>query len=187
MEGFDAPGPAGRPAVGVMTRGSVVARPDWLGAAPADVVVVPDADALLQRPDFAAAEDALRLWMAIGRWTPRMVVQTREPGHPAVQALVRWDAEGFWNDELPRRADLRLPPAAALVRVTCPDQASATDTAGALRAGLPPGDEVLGPDLDGALLVKCATLRGTLAALKPLREDWAKHDRKVRVDVDPLL
>jgi hypothetical protein len=59
--------------------------------------------------------------------------------------------------------------------------------ADALRAALPRGDEVLGPDLAGAVLVKSSDRRGTLAALRPLREDWAKHDRKVRVDVDPLL
>ena len=187
MEGFDAPGPRGRPAVGVMTRGSVVARPGWLDDASADVVVVPDADALLLRPDFAAAEDALRLWMATARWTSRVVVQTREPGHHAIQALVRWDASGFWEAEQPRRAELRLPPAAALVQLACADVPDAAAVAHELRQALPSGDEVLGPDLNGALLVKSDDLRGTLAALRPLREDWAKADRKVRVDVDPLL
>ena len=186
MEGFDAPGPARRPGIGVMTRGSVVARPAWLRDGPADVVVVPDADALLARPDFAAAEDALRLWFAIARWTPHLILQTREPGHPAVQALVRWDPRGFWDAEAARRAELGLPPAATLIRLACGEAVHGVAVATELRSALPPGDEVLGPDLDGALLVKCADLRGTLAALTPLREDWAKSDRKVRVDVDPL-
>ena len=186
MEGFDAAGPTRRPGIGVMTRGSVVARPAWLRGAPADVVVVPDADALLARPDFAAAEDALRLWFGVARWTPHLVLQTREPGHPAVQALVRWDPRGFWDAEAARRAELRLPPAATLIRLACGDVTAGVAVATELRAALPPGDEVLGPDLDGALLLKCSDLRGTLAALTPLREDWAKSDRKVRVDVDPL-
>ena len=186
MEGFDAPGPNGRPGIGVMTRGSVVARPAWLRDAPADVVVVPDADALLARPDFAAAEDALRLWFAIARWTPHLVLQTREPAHPAVQALVRWDPRGFWDAEGERRAELRLPPAATLIRLSCGDVAQGAAVATQLRTALPAGDDIMGPDLDGALLVKCADLRGTLAALTPLREDWAKSDRKVRVDVDPV-
>jgi primosomal protein N' (replication factor Y) len=186
MEGFDAPGPRSRPALGVMTRGSVVSRPGWLGEDPADVVVVPDADALLLRPDYAAAEDALRLWMAVARWTSRMVVQTRDPASHAVQALVRWDAAGFWEAEAQRRAELRLPPAAALISLRCTDPATAAAIAGEVRAALPPVDEALGPDLDGTVLVKSDALRGTLAALKPLREDWAKHDRKVRVDVDPV-
>ena len=187
MEGFDAPGPQRRPGIGVMTRGSVVARPRWLGSEPADVVVVPDADALLLRPAFAASEDALRLWLAIARWTPRVILQTREPGHPAVQALVRWDPSGFWEDEAPRRAELRLPPAATLIRLACADPIAAAEVKAELRPALPPDDEILGPDLQGALLLKCATLRGTLAALVPLRSEWAKADRKVRVDVDPLL
>ncbi len=186
MEGFDAPGPRRRPAVGVMTRGSVVDRPAWLGGDRAEVVLVPDADALLLRPSYAAAEDALRLWMAAARWTPRLVLQTRDPASDAVQALVRWDAAGFWETESLRRAELRLPPAASLVRLQCMDAGAAAAVAAEVRGAVPADDEVLGPDLDGSLLVKSGEVRGTLAALKPLREDWAKHDRKVRVDVDPL-
>ncbi len=186
MEGFDAPGPRRRPAIGVMTRGSVVSRPRWLGEEHADVVVLPDADAMLGRPALDAAEDALRLWLATGRWVRRIVVQTREPGHPAVQALVRWDPVGFWEREAPRRAELRYPPAASLVAVRAADPTVAAAAAAALRAALPPDDEVLGPGLDGGVLVKSADLRGTLAALTPLRQDWDRGDRKVRVDVDPV-
>ena len=185
MEGFDAPGPQRRPGIGVMTRGSVVARPGWLRGRQADVVVVPDADALLRRPSYAAAEDALRLWMAVATWTSRLVLQTREPRHHAVQALVRWDPEGFWERETEWRTELGLPPAASLVAVRCPDAALAQTVAESLRATLAP-TEVLGPDLDGELIVKTRDLRGTLAALTPLREDWARRDLKVRVDVDPL-
>ena len=187
MEGFDAPGPGRRPAIGVMTRGSVVARPAWLHDGTADVVVVPDADAMLVRPAFDAAEDALRLWFAVARWTDHVIVQTREPNHHAMQALVRWDPSGFWEREVPRRAELRLPPAATLIHLRCADPAIGAEVGAALRQSLPGADEVLGPDLGNALLVKSADRRGTLAALKPLREDWAKLDRKVRIDVDPLL
>ncbi|MEX0659149.1 MAG: hypothetical protein WD080_08445, partial [Egibacteraceae bacterium] len=68
MEGFDAPGPRTRPAIGVMTRGSVVTRPAWLGDHAADVVVLPDAAALAGLAALAAGEDALRLWLTAGRW-----------------------------------------------------------------------------------------------------------------------
>ncbi|HWH33663.1 MAG TPA: hypothetical protein VNU01_13415 [Egibacteraceae bacterium] len=185
MEGFDAPGPARLPAIAVMTRGSVVRRPAWLGGRQADVVVLPDADALLNRPALDATEDALRLWFAVGRWTGHVVVQTDEPNHPAVQALVRWDPAGFWSREAERRAPLAFPPAGSLVRLRAPADAAA-DVAGALRDALPPGDQVLGPDPEGGLLVKSAHLRGTLDALAPLRHAWAKANRKVRVDVDPV-
>lgn len=186
MEGFDAPGPRTRPAIGVMTRGSVVTRPAWLGEHPADVVVLPDADAMAGRATLEAAEDALRLWLAAGRWARRIVVQTREPTAPAVQALVRWDPEGFWHVEADRRRELRYPPHTSLVRLSAAPS-DAAELAEELRAALDDGDEVLGPDLDGTLLVKSPRLRGTLDTLQPLRHAWAKAGRRVRIDVDPLM
>jgi primosomal protein N' (replication factor Y) len=184
MEGFDAPGPSQRPAIAVMTRGSVVMRPGWLRGAPADLAVVVDADAMLRRGALDASEDALRLWLALTRWSRHVIVQTRERTHPAIQALVRRDPHGFWEREAERRAELRYPPAGWLVRVT----GTAGDgdrVASELRARLPAPDEVLGPSTDGAVLVKSAALRGTLAALTPLRYAWGSHGRRVRVDVDP--
>jgi primosomal protein N' (replication factor Y) (superfamily II helicase) len=188
MEGFDAPGPTRRPAIAVLTRGSVVTRPAWLRAAPADLVVLPDADAFLGRAGLEAAEDGLRLLLALVRWAAGgrhgVVVQTREPRHHAVQALVRWDPVGFWEREAPRRAELRYPPAATLVRLTAPP-AHAAEVVAELRGALPADDLVLGPDPSGALLVKTSDLRGTLSALTPLRHAWSRSDRRVRVDVEP--
>jgi primosomal protein N' (replication factor Y) len=187
MEGFDAEGPESRPAIGVMTRGSVVSRPAWLGPASADLTVLPDADAMLGRPVLDAAEDALRLWLAAARWSRRVVLQTREPGHHAVQALVRSDPLGFWQRETRWRAQLRYPPAASLVRVALRDAQTAAAVAVELRGALPAGDEVLGPDLAHELIVKCDDLRGTLSAIAPLRHAWSNAGRTVRLDVDPLL
>ncbi|HUH07391.1 MAG TPA: hypothetical protein VML96_06240 [Egibacteraceae bacterium] len=185
MEGFDATGPQSRPAIAVMTRGSVVTRPAWLAGQDADVTVIPDADAMLGRATLDAGEDALRLWLAAGHWSRRIVAQTRDPRHPAVQALVRWDPDGYWRAEAERRAALGYPPARSLVRITAP-VADAQDIVRSLRKALPAADEVLGPDLDGGAVVKSLDLRGTLDALAPLRQDWARDDRKVRTDVDPL-
>lgn len=187
MEGFDADGPRTRPAIGVLTRGSVVARPRWLDDEPAAVAVLPDADAWLARPRLDAAEDALRLWLALARWCERLVIQTREPGNATIQALVRGDPDGFWTAELERRAELRFPPAASLVRLTCRDgPGEAGAVAGELRPALPAGDEVWGPDPEGGLLIKCDDVRATLRALHPLRAAWDRDDRGVRVDVDPI-
>ncbi len=184
MEGFDADGPTGRPAIAVMTRGSVVTAPAWLRGAVADVAVVPEVDALLGRARFDAGEDALRLLLAAGRWSRRLVVQTREPGNPAVQGLVRWDPVGWWRGEAERRAELDWPPSASLVALA-PETGAAVEVAAAVRAALP-ADEVLGPDLDGLVTVKSRDLRGTLAALTPLRHGWGLRGVRVRVDVDPL-
>ena len=184
MEGFDAPGPSRRPAIAVMTRGSVVARPAWLTDNRAGVLVLPDAEALLGRPRFDAAEDLLRLCLAIS-WAERMIVQTRHPADPAIQALVRWDPEGFWRGEAPRRAQLGYPPARVLVHLDAPP-GSAGDLVPQLRAALPTGDELAGPDLEGRLQVKSTDPHGTLSALVPLRHRWSADDIRVTVDVDPV-
>lgn len=183
MEGFDAPGPRRRPAVGVLTRGSVVIRPAWLAGRRAAALVIPDADAMRGRADLEAGEDALRLWMAAARIAERVVIQTRDPLDPAVQALVRWDPDGFWEREAAWREALGFPPARSLVRLQAP-AGTADEVARTLREALPA--EVLGPDPDGAVLVKTEDLRGTLQALRPFREAWGRQDRKVRIDVDPV-
>jgi len=182
MEGFDAPGPASRPAIAVMTRGSVVRRPAWLGDDVAGVLVLPDADALLGRPRYDAAEDLLRLCMAVV-WARRIIVQTRQPTDPAIQALVRWDATGFWRGEAERRAELGYPPSRVLIHL---DSADGDAVAGAVGAALPDGDQLSGPDVDGRLLVKSSDPRGTLSALDPLRRRWSSDDVRVILDVDPV-
>lgn len=184
MEGFNAEGPATRPAVAVMTRGSVVARPPWLAGERAAVCVVPDADALRARPTIDAAEDALRLWMAAARVADRMVLQTREPASAAVQALVRWDPEGFWRREAAWRAPLGFPPVRSLIAVRPGAEAAAT--AAELTAALTGYADVLGPDADGGLLLLTDELTSTLDLLTPLRHAWSRAGRRVVVDVDPL-
>jgi primosomal protein N' (replication factor Y) len=184
MEGFDAEGPARRPAIAVMTRGSVVRRPAWLGDASADVLVLPDADALLGRPRYDAAEDVLRLCLT-AVWARRMIIQTRQPTHPAIQALVRWDPEGFWHGEAARRAELGYPPSRVLINVDLPT-GDAEALAGEVAGALPPDDDPSGPDLDGRVVVKSNDPRGTLSALDPMRRRWARDGLRVTVDVDPV-
>lgn len=186
MEGFDAPGPDRSPAIAVMTRGSVVDDPRWLAGQQASLVVAPDADGMLSRPSVDAAEDTLRLWFAVARLTGRMIVQTRDPGHHAVQALVRWDPCGFWDAESPRRAAFGFPPARSLVRIMAPpDQAMAVGDE--LRQALPSGDELLGPTPEGAWIVKTAELWATITPVYQLRQKWDRAGSGVRVDVDPVV
>ncbi|QBI21545.1 hypothetical protein ER308_19545 [Egibacter rhizosphaerae] len=184
LEGYDAPGPTERPAIAVATRGAIVDRPGWLGSDRATVLVVPDADALRGRADLEAGEDALRLWMDAARLADHIVLQTREPRAAGVQALVRWDPDGFWRREERWRAELGFPPARTLVRVEAGRHAELVGEQ--LREALAGIADVLGPDPGGALLVKTARLRGTLRALVPLRAAWGRDDLGVRVDVDPV-
>lgn len=189
LEGYGQPAPD-PPAVLVMTRGSVLDTPPG----PVGAVVLPDVDGSLRRPSLDAAEDTLRLACALAGWTVhdrardgRVVVQTREPDHHAVRALVSWEPGAFWRREAAVRAPLRFPPAAHAVRLAV--AASRPDVTEALRAALPDGDDLLGPVADGGAatyLVKTDDRAATLAALHPLRERWSRDGVDARVDVDPV-
>ncbi|MFA9445619.1 hypothetical protein [Egicoccus sp. AB-alg6-2] len=191
LEGYGQPAPP-PPAVLVMTRGSVLDQPPG----PVGAVVLPDLDGSLRRPSLDAAEDTLRLAMAVAAWTvhgrrrttPGVVVaQTREPDHPAIGALVAWDPGAFWRAEVQVRAPLRFPPLAHAVRLDF--AIDPTPLLGGITQALPAGDAVLGPvPSDGRwqLLLKVDDRPETLAALRPLREEWSAANLDVRLDVDPV-
>lgn len=183
------------PAVLVTTRGSVLDTPPG----PVGAVVLPDLDGSLRRPSLDAAEDTLRLAFQIGSWAAHpltmdvlpeggeVVVQSREPDHHAVAALVRWDPGSFWRAEVPIRAPLRFPPTSVAIRIGV-DQ-DATDAAARLREALPEGDELLGPSPDEGrqgFLCKSDSRAATLAAIRPLREAWSRDGIGCRIDVDPV-
>jgi primosomal protein N' (replication factor Y) len=197
LEGHAASVPA-PPAVLVTTRGSVLDAPPG----PVGAVVLPDLDASTRRPQLDAGEDALRLATTLASWVAattghrrgddergaRVVVQTREPEHPVVQALVRWDPSGYWRAETDVRAELGFPPARQALKVDAP--AAAAVPLGARLAELLAGvGDVLGPLADGdraTWLVKCDDRAAALAALAEARAAWSKDDRDVRIDVDPV-
>ncbi|HEY6795526.1 MAG TPA: primosome assembly protein PriA [Kineosporiaceae bacterium] len=109
--------------------------------------VLLDGDSLLERPDLRAGEEALRRWRAAAALVRPaaergLVVVCADPAAPAVQALVRSDPAGFAERELAERAELRLPPAAAVATLTGP--ASAVRSMLDL-VRLPAGTAVLGP------------------------------------------
>ena len=109
--------------------------------------VLLDGDALLERPDLRAGEEALRRWRAAAALVRPaaeggIVVISADPSAVAVQALVRGDPAGFAARELAERAELGLPPAAALATLTGPADAVRGVLAAAV---LPGGTAVLGP------------------------------------------
>lgn len=204
LEGHAAPAPP-PPAVLVMTRGSVVDAPPG----PVDAVVLADVDAALRRPALDATEDTLRLAMEVARWaairpppaaqdepgrrTPTrsrgtdVVVETRDPDHPVLQALVRWDPGGFWRREAAVRAPLRFPPAASAIRIEA--EREHVERLASLRDELPPGDELLGPvprDGRAVVLVKTDDHVATIAALDRPRRALSRDGVMLRVDVDPV-
>jgi primosomal protein N' (replication factor Y) len=85
-----------------------------------DVVAILDADLAARRPGLFARERALATWMEAAAWVStsgRVIVQTRTPNDPAVQALVTGNADRFHRAEIPRRAEAGFPPGAPVFRV----------------------------------------------------------------------
>lgn len=124
------------------------------------LVGVIDADIALHLPDFRAAERTFQLVAQVagragrGPRGGKVLVQTRQPNHPALQFASRHDAEGFLGTELEARRSPAYPPHTSLVHVVLSgiDLAAVNRRAAALadwceqivaRAGLP--ILVLGP------------------------------------------
>jgi primosomal protein N' (replication factor Y) len=167
--------PVGRVLVGTE---AVLHRVDGL-----DAVAFVDFDQELAAPRYRSAEQALALLVRAGRLVGgrrdgagEVLIQTRQPDHPAIRAAVTADVETWAQGEMARRRILRYPPYAALAHVS-----GAVADEYIARLGSPPGIEVRGP-VDGAWLVRAddpATLADALAAVE-------RPKGRVRVAVDPL-
>jgi primosomal protein N' (replication factor Y) len=168
----------------------------WIGTKPTvrpevSVVAVLDADALIRRPDFRAAERAYQALTEMAEWAGparsggRLVVQSAEPSHPVIQAVARADYR-FWLDrELEERRELGYPPYSELVKVT-----STSDGAIAIAesACSDIGARVLGPIAVRMgrrqvrqILVKHSSALEVADALR----DIAGGRQRLQIDVDP--
>jgi primosomal protein N' (replication factor Y) (superfamily II helicase) len=174
----------------------------WIGTKavlrpPVSLVAVLDADALIRRPDFRAAEHAYQALAEMAEWAGpartggRLLVQCSEPAHHAIQAVARADYRFFMERELEQRAELAYPPFGELVTARATgsgtrellDQVAARcRTLGATVLGPIPSPPATPGGLE--LLVKCVDaqrvardLRGILALVPP--------GSRLRVDVDP--
>jgi len=183
----------GRPAIVVATPGG-----EPVAAAGYAAVLLLDTWLLLGRPDLRTDEEALRRWSnAAGLVMPGgRVLLVGDPGHPAVQALVRWDQPGFAAREADQRALAHLPPASRLAAIS--GEPGALADARTL-LDLPEHAELLGPvPVDGAdpddpraeqrLVVRVphgdgAALSSALGELQRIRS--ARRLDPVRVQVDP--
>lgn len=163
------------------------------------MVAVLDADGLIRRPDFRAAEHAYQALAEMAEWAGaaaeggRLLIQTSEPGHHALQAIVRADYRFFLERELPFRKELRYPPFSELVRATAFGP-RADELVRAVAAACEGEADVLGPmaaRVDGRrdpnareLLAKC---RDALAVAERLRDILASvpAGNRLSIDVDP--
>jgi primosomal protein N' (replication factor Y) len=171
--------------------------------------VVLDADSTLRFPDFRAEERTFALIAQLagragrGDAGGRVLVQTTSPDAEAVRTAARHDARGFLTGELARRRALRYPPFADLVRVVAaseepePARSAGDRVAAAVRAGVGPATEVLGPAplfrLRGRdrwqVVVKTGerdvAVRATGAAVEGAARERAHRAVQFSVDVDP--
>ncbi len=177
-------------------------------------VGVVDADLSLHFPDFRAAERTFQLLMQVAgragreRLEGRVLLQTRNPHHPAIAAAARGDYEAFARGELEARREAGFPPfrRVALVRVSAPAEAdgqgAAAEVAERARAAAGRGKvEILGPARAPIERVRGrwryqVFLRGpgpeagpvqqVLRRLRAVRVGSAAADVRVQVDVDPV-
>lgn len=121
------------------------------------LVGVIDADLGLQGSDLRAAERNFQLMRQVagraGRTGPRglALLQTCQPEHPVIRAILAGDDEGFWRAEAAAREATGMPPYGRLagVVISSPDLAAAFDLGNALARADGPlrrvGAQVYGP------------------------------------------
>ncbi len=120
------------------------------------LVCIVNADTGLGIPDFRSAE---RVWQLVaqvsgrsgrGALPGRVIIQTWQPEHPAVNLAARLDVHAFYQQELERRKNLLYPPFSRLIliRVTGKDRdrvmSAVKQLADICKQQMPP-EQVLGP------------------------------------------
>lgn len=148
----------------------------------ADVVAFLDMDAELFAPRYRANEQAITLLARAARLVGgragggRLLVQTTDPRHDVLSAVLQADPGRFAAGEMARRAELHFPPVTALASISGAGAAS-------LVASMPasPGVEAIGPSEDRWLVraVDHRQLSDALAAA-------VRPEARVRIEVDPL-
>jgi primosomal protein N' (replication factor Y) (superfamily II helicase) len=168
------------------------------------------ADIGLSMPDFRAAERSFQLLtQAAGRagrgdLPGRVVIQTLNPDHYAIQLAARHDYEAFYRKEIEFRKWLRYPPFAAFANVVLraekqEDALRYSTELGRLLAPPPEGVRVLGPaeapvprlksEYRYQLLIKASkrsVLREILGKLRAHAAQAKWPATSVAIDVDPL-
>ena len=173
----------------------------WIGTKPelrpdVGLVGIIDADALIRRPYWRAAEDSYQALAAMADWAGpaasggRLLIQTSDPAHHAIQAIVRADHDFFVRKESDLRRELGYPPFGELVEVssTGPNAAEVLARCGDMAATL--GARVLGPiEKPGAeeaitSLLKCPSALQVAQGLRVILTSLGPGSN-LRVDVDP--
>ncbi|MDO5643431.1 MAG: primosomal protein N' [Paracoccus sp. (in: a-proteobacteria)] len=174
------------------------------------LVGVIDADLGLQGADLRAAERSFQLMRQVAGRAGRQagetrglaLLQTHQPDHPVIRAILSGDDEGFWEAEAAMRRAEAMPPYGRLAGIILshPDAALLADFARHL-AGLAAPIRDAGAELFGPVPAPIARIRGRhrmrmliraprQAALQAAISDWLAPVRlpanmRLAVDIDP--
>ncbi len=172
------------------------------------LVGVIDADLGLQGGDLRAAERTFQLMRQVAGRAGRAdrkgvaMLQTHQPDHPVIQAIVSGDDEGFWKAEAAERQAAGVPPFGRLAGIvlSSPDVTQVFDMAGNMARRIDPllniGAQIYGPApapiarIRGQHRVRLLVKAAKGAALQAALADWAAQFRlpssmRLTIDIDP--
>ena len=172
------------------------------------LVGVIDADLGLQGSDLRAAERTFQLMRQVAGRAGRAekpgtaLMQTYQPEHPVIRAILAGDEEGFWRAEAAEREAAGVPPYGRMAGIILsgPDVAQVFDAANALARNNAPlqrvGAQVFGPApapiarIRGRHRVRMLVKAGKGVALQGAIAQWVgqlrlKGDMRLAVDIDP--
>lgn len=172
------------------------------------LVGVIDADLGLQGSDLRAAERTFQLMRQVSGRAGRAekpgtaLLQTYQPEHPVIRAILAGDEEGFWRAEAAEREQAGVPPYGRMAGIILsgPDVAQVFDAANALARNTIPltrvGAQVFGPApapiarIRGRHRVRLLVKAGKGVALQGAISKWIaqlhlKGDLRLAVDIDP--
>lgn len=171
-------------------------------------VGVIDADLGLQGGDLRAAERTFQLIRQVagraGRAEKRGVafIQTHQPDHPVIQAIMKCEEEAFWRAEAEQRREAGMPPYGRLagIVISGPDLKVVFDVATALSRNTD-GLRQIGADVFGPAPAPIARVRGNhrvrllvkaakTTHIQPTLERWrnsvkSPNNVRISIDIDP--
>jgi primosomal protein N' (replication factor Y) len=167
-----------------------------------------NADGALSLPDFQAAERCFHLLVQVagragrGEKPGTVVIQTRQPEHPAVALAAGHDVATFTKREMQERRELGYPPFArlALVKLDATDlsltQREAERIANIARGAATGSVEILGPAAAPLarlrnrfrfrFMVRAKERRALRAVLLAVARTPVKRGVRLAIDVDPM-
>jgi len=172
------------------------------------LVGVIDADLGLQGSDLRAAERTFQLVRQVAGRAGRAekpgvaLLQTFQPEHPVIRAILSGDEEGFWRAEASERQAAGVPPYGRMAGIVLSgsDVQAVFDLGNALARNDAPlrkvGAQVFGPApapiarIRGRHRVRLLVKADKGTALQPALADWVgqfrlKGDLRLSVDIDP--